>query len=80
MGMRLTSECMLTPMVRFATGSTRAISPTVAGSEIEDQEMKKTDPTITACQLGNTMTMTKPAMAMRLNTSSARLVPMRSER
>ena len=38
----------------------------------------QTDPTITACQLGNTMTMAKPAMAMRLNTSSARLVPMQS--
>ena len=52
----------------------------VAGSEMADQEMKRTAPTSTACQVGITITKAKPAMAIRLNTSSDRLVPMRSER
>ena len=71
---------MLTPMVRLARGSTRAMSPIVAGSEIEDQEMKKTDPRITACQEGIAITTPNPAIATRLNSSRARLMPMRSDR
>ncbi len=80
MGIRFTSECMLTPMVRLPAGSTREMSPMVAGREIDDQEMNSTEPAITACQAGKRMTMRNPAMAMRLNTSKARLMPIRSDK
>ena len=51
--MRRTSEWSDTPIVRFSLGSTVATRLIVAGSEIAVQEMKKTAPTITACQVGN---------------------------
>ena len=78
--MRRTSECMLTPIVRLFRGSTLYIRLMVAGSEMADQEMKRTAPTSTACQAGIRITRAKPAMATRLKTSSDRLVPMRSDR
>ena len=79
-GMRLTSEYMLAPMIRLPAGSTRTISPMVAGKDTDDHEMNSTAPTITACQNGNRMTIRNPAMATRLNRTSARRVPRRSER
>ena len=52
-GMRRTSECIETPMVRLCFGSTAATRLIVAGSEMAVHERKRTAPTITACQVGN---------------------------
>ena len=80
MGMRRTSECMVTPMVRLFVGSTLYIRLMVAGSDMADQEIKSTAPTSTACQAGIRITRANPAMATRLKISSDCLVPMRSDR
>ena len=49
MGIRRTSKCMLTPMVRLFWGSTLYIRLMMAGSDMADQEMKSTAPMSTAC-------------------------------
>ena len=56
MGMRRTSECIETPMVRFLFGSTAATRLMVAGSEMAVQERNKTAPRITAHQAGMKIT------------------------
>ena len=80
MGMRRTSECMVTPMVRLWVGRTLYIRLMVAGSDMADHEIKSTAPTSTACQAGTMITRANPAMATRLKISSDRLVPRRSDR
>ena len=80
MGMRLTRECIDTPMVRLFRGRASATRLMLAGSEMAVHERKRTAPRITAVQLGMRMTMVKPAIAMMLNTNRARLNPNRSER
>ena len=46
-----------TPIVRFSLGSTVATRLIVAGRESASHEMKKIAPMITACHVGNAMTM-----------------------
>ena len=79
-GIRRTSECTDTPIVRLFFGSARAMSFIVAGSEIAVHDRKRNDAPMTACHFGTMMTTRNPAIARRLNTSSARLVPSRSAR
>jgi hypothetical protein len=73
MGMRRTSECIETPIVRLFLGKTTETKSIVAGSEIADQEMNKTAPMMAACQDGKMITIEYPAMAIKLNISKARL-------
>lgn len=79
-GMRRTSECIDTPMVRLSLGSTLATRPMVAGSDMADQDRNSTAPTMTACQTGTRTTMRNPAIASRLKMRRARFAPSRSER
>ena len=59
-GMRRTSECMVTPIVRLPPGNTLYIRLMVAGREMADQEMKSTAPMSTACHVGTRITKAKP--------------------
>jgi hypothetical protein len=50
MGSRLTSECIVTPMVRFLSGSTFDTMLIVAGSESASHDMKNIAPMTAACK------------------------------
>ncbi len=78
MGKRLTSECHVTPITCFCLGSVFETSPMVPGSEIADQDRKRNEPATTACHLGMAATRAKPAIAIKLKTSSDRFGPIRS--
>lgn len=61
-GIRLTNECIETPIVRLFSGKTPATRLIVAGREIADRERNKTSPMNTAHQVWIKITIKYPTL------------------